>query len=81
MEKLINYLNKSGFWFSCSAEQDVFAQEACKQGILQPIENLLEGVATAYQGRKSYFYVRAQLKCKEELPTSMWRHFIQGIGC
>ena len=81
MGRLIDYVNTGGFWFSCSAEQDVIAQEACKAGILQPIENLLTGVETPYQGRKSFFYVRAQLKCKEELPIGMWRHFVEGIGC
>ena len=81
MEKLIEYLNRNGFWFSCSDEQDAFAQEACKAGILQPTENLLVGVNTAYKGCKSYFYVRAQLKSKNELPVGMWRHFIEGVPC
>lgn len=81
MKQVIDYLDQHGFWFSCSAEMDELAQEACRQGILQPIENLLMGVETNYKGRKSYFYVRAQLKSKSELPVSMHNHFILGIGC
>jgi hypothetical protein len=78
MEKLIEYLNTGGFWFACSNEQDELAREACRQGILQPIENLGVGYPNV---KKSYFYVRAQLKSKYELPIGMWNHFILGIPC
>ena len=81
MERLTEYLNRSGFWFASCEEYEQLAQKACNEGILQPIENLLKDVDTFYKGRKSYFYVRAQLKCKEELPIGMWRHFVEGIPC
>lgn len=78
MKRLIEYLDTYGFWFSCSEDQDKFAQEACQQGILQPIENIGVGYPNE---KKSYFYVRSQLKSRTELPVSMWNHFVLGIPC
>lgn len=78
MEKLLTYLETNGFWFACNEENECLAQEAIRQGIIQPIENLGVGYPNC---KKSYFYVRAQLKSKQELPIGMWNHFVLGIPC
>ena len=63
------YVGKHGFYFASSIEQEQVAQELCKKGTLQSIENILPS------DNKSYFYVRGEIKSKHELPYCMWQKF------
>ena len=79
LQKLTDYLDQHGFWFDSNSKLNADAiRDAISYGIIQPIENIGVGYN---DGKKSHFYVRAKLKCKEELPASMWNHFVLGIRC
>ncbi len=69
MQTPLEFIETAGYVFPTGSQQEE-VKKLCEEGVLQPLSNIIDVPCPN-------FYVRAQLKGKFELCSSLWNLFIE----